>query len=118
MYLRIVLLRPSPAAGVLASDGHHGAIYQATGLAALDGAARAALVSQATGKPFAFAQVSVEQYRAGLQAAGLPPFVVDAVLSIQEMRSVGGFDVTTGDVERLSGRRPRSLQRVLKAAFQ
>jgi NAD(P)H dehydrogenase (quinone) len=35
------------AAGILASEGHHGAIYQATGPAALDGATRAALASNA-----------------------------------------------------------------------
>ncbi|HEX8408044.1 MAG TPA: NAD(P)H-binding protein [Thermoanaerobaculia bacterium] len=104
------------AAGILATEGHHGAIYQATGPAALDGEARAALVAKATGKNFAFAAVPAEQYGQALTAAGLPPFVVDAVLSIQQMWSVGGFDVTTGDVERLSGRAPRSLEDVLQEA--
>jgi NAD(P)H dehydrogenase (quinone) len=61
--------------------------------------------------------VTREQYAAGLAAAGLPPFIIDAVMSIQEMWAVGGFDVTTGDVERLAGRRPRSLGDVLAAAL-
>jgi NAD(P)H dehydrogenase (quinone) len=46
----------------------------------------------------------------------LPPFVVDAVLSIQHMWAAGGFDVTTGDVERLTGRAPRSLEDALRRA--
>lgn len=104
------------AAGILVGEGHHGAIYQATGPAALDGVARAALVAQVTGKRFAFAAISDAQYREGLAAAGLPPFLVDAVLGIQAMWSVGGFDVTTGDVERLAGRPPQSLEDALRSA--
>lgn len=104
------------AAGILVGEGHHGAIYQATGPAALDGVARAALVAQVTGKRFAFAAISDAQYREGLAAAGLSPFLVDAVLGIQDMWSVGGFDVTTGDVERLAGRPPQSLEDALRSA--
>jgi NAD(P)H dehydrogenase (quinone) len=104
------------AAGILIGEGHHGAIYQATGPAALDGETRAALVSNVTGKNFAFAAVDPAQYREGLVAAGLPPFIVEAVLSIQDMWSAGGFDVTTGDVERLAGRPPRSFEDVLRDA--
>jgi NAD(P)H dehydrogenase (quinone) len=45
------------AAGLIATEGHHGAIYNATGPETLDGAARAAVVAKVTGKPFAFVQV-------------------------------------------------------------
>lgn len=97
------------AAGLLATDGHHGAIYQATGPAALDGPARAAVISAAAELPFEFVQVTAEQYAAALAAAALPPDMIDALVSIQDMWARGGFDITTGDVERLAGTPPRSL---------
>jgi len=97
------------AAGLIVTEGHHGAIYNATGPETLDGAARAAVVAKVTGKPFAFVQVSLEQLLAGLKAAGLPSVVIDAVASVEDMWAKGAFDITTGDVARLAGRAPRRL---------
>jgi NAD(P)H dehydrogenase (quinone) len=105
------------AAGLLATEGHHGVIYQATGLAALNGEERAAAVAKASGKPMAFARVAADSYRRGLEAAGLPAPVVGAAMDIQQMWAAGAFDVVTGDVERLSGRRPRALGDVLRTRF-
>lgn len=106
------------SAAVLATEGHHGTIYQATGPEALDGPARAALIAKVAGQSYAFAQVTPEQYGEGLTGAGLPPFMVDAVLSIQDMWAKGGFDVTTGDVERLTGRPPKSLADIAKESLR
>jgi NAD(P)H dehydrogenase (quinone) len=102
------------AAGLIATEGHHGAIYNATGPETLDGAERAAVVAKVTGKPFAFVQVPLEQLLAGLKAAGLPPIVLDAFASIEDMWAKGAFDITTGDVARLAGRAPRRLIDVAK----
>ncbi|HEX8360301.1 MAG TPA: hypothetical protein VF613_09345 [Longimicrobium sp.] len=57
----------------------------------------------------------------GLEGAGLPGAIVGTILSIQE-RFVqggfeGGFDIVTGDVERLAGRKPRALRDLLSGAF-
>jgi NAD(P)H dehydrogenase (quinone) len=105
------------AAGLLATDAHHGAIYQATGPVSYGGNARAAVIAEAAKAPFEFAQVTREHYAAGLKAAGLPSMMIDALLSIQDMWACGGFDVITGDVEHLAGRRPRSLAEAAKASF-
>ena len=102
------------AAGLIATEGHHGAIYNATGPETLDGAARAAVVAEVTGKPLAFARLPLEQLLAGFRAAGLPPVVIDAIASIEDMWAKGAFDITTGDVARLAGRTPRRLIDVAK----
>ena len=102
------------AAGLIATEGHHGAIYNATGPETLDGPARAAVVAKVTGKPFVFKQVPLEQLLGGLKAAGLPAIVLDAFASIEDMWGMGAFDITTGDVARLAGRAPRPLIDVAK----
>src|SRR3546814_18036523 len=60
------------AAGILAGQGHEGAIYQGTGPATWSGKERAAAVSTASGKPLDFVALPEEQFAAGLAQAGLP----------------------------------------------
>ena len=106
------------AAGILTGDGHNGAIYNATGPERLSGAERAALVAEISGRPFAFLALPEDQLRAGLTQAGLPDEVVNVVIDIQTNFVAGAFDIATGDIERLSGRPPKSLREVLAAALQ
>lgn len=101
------------AAGLLTGEGHEGAIYNLTGPQSLSGAERADVISEVTGKPLAFAVLPEETLRVGLAGAGLPAEVVDTVLSIQKTFLTGGYDIVTGDIEHLSGRKPRSLEDVL-----
>jgi NAD(P)H dehydrogenase (quinone) len=105
------------AAGLLTSDGHAGAIYNATGPERLSGAERAAIVAEVTGKPMSFMTITEEQLRGGLAQAGLPEDVVNAVASIQASFVAGAFDILTGDVERLSGQPPKSLREILASSL-
>jgi NAD(P)H dehydrogenase (quinone) len=105
------------AAGVLVGDGHAGAIYNGTGPAVVSGPEKASIVSQIVGKSLRFAIITEEQLRAGLSQAGLPPFVIEAVAEIKRTFVQGYFDVLTSDIERLSGRAPKSFRDVLAASL-
>jgi NAD(P)H dehydrogenase (quinone) len=108
------------AAGILTTPGHEGVTYHATGPVSIDQPEVAALIAKASGKPVALTAMTAAEQRAGLEAAGLPPFVVSAVVGFHDGLRAGAFDLVTGDVERLSGRPATSpaefLTRALKSA--
>ncbi|WP_322982053.1 SDR family oxidoreductase [Pseudomonas sp. C11] len=106
------------AAGILAGEGHAGAIYNATGAAVVTGEERAAIVSELTGAPVGFAVLTQEQLAGGLAQAGLPEPVVSVVLDIKRNFVAGAFDIVTNDVERLAGRPATPLRDVLAAVLK
>jgi NAD(P)H dehydrogenase (quinone) len=104
------------AAGILCTPGHVGITYHATGPASVTQPEIADAIAKATGKPIAFPAISEEQQRAGLEAAGLPPAVVNTILGFQAALRAGAFDLVTGDVARLSGKLAESsLQFLVRA---
>lgn len=86
------------AAGILATQGHVGITYHATGPASLAPEQVAAAIG------VNFTPITEAQQRAGLEAAGLPPFLVNGILGFHGAIRAGAFDLVTNDVERLSGR--------------
>ena len=96
------------AAGILATGGHDGITYHATGPVSIGQTEIAAAIAKASGKPVAFAPITGQQQRAGLEATGLPPALVDTFFGFQAALRAGAFDVVTGDIERLSGKRAES----------
>jgi NAD(P)H dehydrogenase (quinone) len=92
------------AAGALASDGHAGITYHATGPVSLTPEAIVHGVGAAFGKTIAYTALADEQVRANLAAAGLPAPMADVLARFQNASAAGLFDVVTHDVERLSGR--------------
>jgi NAD(P)H dehydrogenase (quinone) len=103
------------AAGILLGHGKVGSIYSATGPKALSGAERAQAVSEATGKTIAYKALSEAQFRDNLAAMQIPAVYMQPMIDIEMKFQEGGFDIVTGDVERLGGRAPHSLQEVIRA---
>lgn len=108
------------AAGILCTSGHDGITYHATGPASVSQAEIADAIGKAAGKRVAFSEMSADQQRKGMEAAGLPPFVVSTIAGYQAALRAGAFDLVTRDVERLSGKPAESVAqyfgRVLGAA--
>lgn len=65
------------AAGVLTGDGHENQAYDITGPEALTMTEIVEHISAATGSPFRYVDVTLEEQRRRYTAAGLPPQVVD-----------------------------------------
>ena len=80
----------------------------------------ATLASEVTDRPLKVIYVSDEQLADGMKAGGAPEFLIPMLVSFDTNTRQGGFDVLTGDVELLTGQKPRSLRAFLeagKAAF-
>lgn len=105
------------AAGILTTPGHAGITYHATGPVSITQAEIADTVAKVTGKPITFVQLSEDQQRAGLLAAGLPLPVVNTIAGFQAALRAGAFDLVTGDVGRLSGKAAQSPIQFLAGAL-
>jgi NAD(P)H dehydrogenase (quinone) len=103
------------AAGILAGDRHHGAIYNATGADSVTQEEKAALISRLSDKPIPFVQLSQEDYDARVRDLGMPEFVVEVFRHHEMHTARGGFDIVSGDVELLSGRPPRGTAQFLES---
>jgi NAD(P)H dehydrogenase (quinone) len=92
------------AAGILATPGHEGITYHATGPVSISQAEIAEIVAKIAGKPVAFEPMTEAQQRANLSAVGLPPNLVNIFAGFQAALRAGAFDLISGDVDRLSGK--------------
>jgi NAD(P)H dehydrogenase (quinone) len=102
-------------AGGLASDTRESTTYTLTGPKAHTTAEVAAFVTEVTGKPIQVVQLSDDALTEGLKAAGVPEFLVKALVSFDAVTRVGGLGMVTDSVEKLSGRKSVSLKQFLEA---
>lgn len=109
------------AAKVLTEPGHEGKIYSLTGPEALSMAEVAAKLSAATGKTIRYVNVPLEDARKAQLAAGMPPFLADALFELFAERRKGMEARVWPDSEKLLGRRATSFEEFARrnaAAFQ
>jgi uncharacterized protein YbjT (DUF2867 family) len=90
-------------------DGHHGAIHELTGPAALTFAEAAAILGRAAGRPVRYVDVPEEAARQGMTAAGLPAFMVEGMLELYAVYRKGYAAQVTGTVELVLGRPARDF---------
>ena len=103
------------AAAVLADPASGRFIYDVTGPAPVTQAELAAIASELSGKAVAYVAITPEQSRAGMTAAGLPPFLIDGLLSFDAAAAQGFHAITTSVVKDWTGREPTSVRDYLSA---
>jgi NAD(P)H dehydrogenase (quinone) len=103
------------AAAVLAGDGHEGKTYDITGPDRLSQQDLAALLSEVGGRAVKVHNVNDRILGWGLGKAGFPKSIARDIVDFGKAIREGYYDVAESDVERLTGRAPRSLRDVLIA---
>jgi uncharacterized protein YbjT (DUF2867 family) len=97
------------AAKVLTGSGHEGKVYPLTGPEALTMTEVAARLSAATGKTIRYVNVPPEDARKAQLAAGMPPYLADALFELFAERRNGKESKVCPDAATLLGRRPTSF---------
>jgi uncharacterized protein YbjT (DUF2867 family) len=97
------------AAKVLTSAGHEGKTYPLTGPEALTMTEVAEKLSAATGKPIRYVNVPPEAARQAQLAAGMPPYLADALFELFAERRNGKEAKVWPDAGALLGRRATSF---------
>ena len=96
------------AVKVLTEDGHAGVTYELTGVPVTLNECAAAL-TRALGKNIAYVQAPLEKAQAMMRENGAPDWALDQIANIVTCIEQGVLSRATGDVEKLIGRAPRTL---------
>jgi uncharacterized protein YbjT (DUF2867 family) len=99
---------------VLTRPGHEGKIYPLTGPEALTMTEVAERLSAATGKIIKYINVAPEDAKKAQLAAGLPPYMADAIAELFAERRKGKESQVSPIAEGLLGRRPTSFAEFAK----
>ncbi len=114
------------AVGVLTQGGHENKVYNVTGPELLSVPEAMAMVSEMAGKPIELIQVSDEEmyeYFDSLGVARKPkdvdfngpiPWASEGMVTFGQAIREGNFAVISDDVERITGKKPRSLRSVFE----
>jgi uncharacterized protein YbjT (DUF2867 family) len=92
---------------------HDDATYHLTGPQSLTLTEYAEILTRVTGRPFSFQNETIEEAYASRAVFDAPDWMVDAWVSTYTAIAAGEMDGVTGDVEKVSGHPPLSLEQLL-----
>ena len=98
------------AATVLTTPGHEGKTYELSGPESLTTAQEVETIGRVIGRELKYVNVPDDAARQSMLGMGMSPAYVDAMISlIQMLRGIGRIEPYPGDVETLTGHKPRSF---------
>ena len=107
---KVAYIHPRDIAAVavraLTEPGHEGKAYPVTGPEALSVSELVQILSEAVGKPIEYVPITDDAAREGMQKAGLPTFLIDALLPFASFVRSGKGAETLPTVEQVTGRKP------------
>lgn len=98
------------AAVALTGTGHQGKAYALTGPEALSFGQMADVLARVLGTPVGYVDIPDKAVGEQMRKAGLPDYVIDGLIGTFAAIRAGRLDSCTGDVEKVTGRPPRSFE--------
>jgi NAD(P)H dehydrogenase (quinone) len=114
------------AVAVLTGEGHEGQVYNITGPALQTFREVSAIMAEVTGRPVEYVSLDDDAQYAMFDAMGIPrrpvddqeingiPWNSDDMVSFGRAIREGYLELRTDDVERLTGRKPRSVRQMIE----
>lgn len=102
------------AAKVLLEPGHVGATYELVGTEGLTQTAVSHVLAQQLSRPVTAAEVPLDQWQQGAEAAGLPPYAVATLRKMFVYYANFGLIGSPNVLKLLLGRQPTSLAEVVR----
>ena len=115
------------AIAVLCGPGHENKIYQITGPELLTFRQVAAMAAEISGRPLQYVEISDEDMYAFYDSLGVPraasenpnaevvPWCSDDMISFEQAIRGGYFAAISDDVQKLTGKRPKSMREIIMA---
>lgn len=103
-------------AAALTTEGHANRSYDITAKSPYGLRDIAASLGKANGKSITYAPLGTAEFRMALESIPLPPPIVEMSLALGEAIRAGEFDAGSGDLEKLMGRPPMTLDAFLARA--
>ncbi len=104
----------SVAVAALITSGHEGQSYTITGLEALSHSQAAAILSQVLGRTINYVDVPEDTVRQGMQGAGMPEPIVNALLELYASYKAGLAAEVSPVVEQVTGKKPISFEQFVQ----
>jgi uncharacterized protein YbjT (DUF2867 family) len=98
------------AVRALISDGHEGKVYPLTGPEALSMSEQVKILADAIGKPLEYVPITDEVARQGMKDAGMPSFLIDALVPFAAFIRSGKAAHVFNTVKEVTGRPPLTFR--------
>lgn len=102
------------AATLLTKGGHEGKSYELTGPEALSNDQVAAILSKVAGRKITYVNVSDEDARQGMKDAGMPEWLINALMELYSTNKAGYTAAVSAVVEQVTGKKPISFAQFAK----
>jgi uncharacterized protein YbjT (DUF2867 family) len=99
----------------LTEPGHEGKVYNITTPDSVSMQELSQIATEVTGDRYAYAPISDSDWIARWKAQGRPDWAIEAGQTSYEALRAGELDVLSGDYERITGQKPKTIAQIIEA---